>query len=123
MPRKSGQSLIRDIREFEQMTGRKRTPIMVLTGESSPEEKIACLQQYGADEYLVKPVALGLLLQALERLIKMKAREVKPKRVAIIDDELIASSYLRLILESRSHKCDIAGNVEEVIIIVKYVRH
>lgn len=103
-----------DIRQFEKEKRRARTPIVILSGESSNEEKMACLNLYGADEYLVKPAPLGVLLQTLYRVVTDSAKRDGVRRVLIVDDEVIGAKFLKQVVEEVGAKCEIAGNIKEV---------
>ena len=64
LPRLGGRDLLRRLRSRED-----RTPVLVLTSRDAVEDRVAALDD-GADDYLVKPVALvelGARLRALAR--------------------------------------------------------
>ena len=80
----SGQNLILETREFEKSHSLPKVPIIVLTAESSAGEKLACLSQYGANEYLLKPIKLHDLMNAVYRLLvtdKSTFAKDRPKRI------------------------------------------
>ncbi len=95
MPGMSGQDLILAIRKFEREKGRLRTPILVLTGEALQAEKVACLSRYGADEYLLKPVKMQCLMDAVEALLTRGFRMEQKKKVLVVDDDTLS---LRLLM-------------------------
>lgn len=94
MPGMSGQTLIMEIRKVEAETNRRRTPIMVLTGEASRDERIACLSQYGADDYLLKPIKLQDLMASVEGLLLKRQKVRTPKRIMVIDDDVMSRKLI-----------------------------
>ncbi|MDR3395589.1 MAG: response regulator [Parasulfuritortus sp.] len=94
MPGMSGQALIMEIRKVEAETGRNRTPIMVLTGEAARDERIACLSQYGADDYLLKPIKLQDLMASVEGLLIKRPKAKTAKRILVIDDDLMSRKLI-----------------------------
>ncbi len=94
MPGMSGQTLIMEIRKHEAEAGRARTPIMVLTGEASREEKIACLGQYGADDYLLKPIKLQDLMSSVEGLLLGRKKARVGKRILVVDDDQMSRKLI-----------------------------
>jgi len=65
MPIMDGLSATREIRAFEQASGRPRTPIIMLSANALPEHIQASLQA-GADSHLAKPVTADALLEAVD---------------------------------------------------------
>eukprot|EP01022_Parablepharisma_sp_SALTPOND_P012649 TRINITY_DN162_c0_g1_i1.p1 TRINITY_DN162_c0_g1~~TRINITY_DN162_c0_g1_i1.p1 ORF type:complete len:837 (+),score=57.54 TRINITY_DN162_c0_g1_i1:155-2512(+) len=112
MPLMSGQVFIAELRKYEQESHRKATLIAVLTAETSLEEKRLCLTQYGADEFLLKPVKYEELLATLVKMHSQNKR-AKKKRVLVIDDDLISSSFLTTVLEQNGHQCKRIHSVSE----------
>ncbi len=95
MPEMSGQQLIIDIRRIERENELRKVPIVVLTGETSPAEKVACLSQYGADEYLLKPIKFQDLLSSVERVLVQQALSRQMgKNIMLVDDDVISQSLL-----------------------------
>ncbi len=112
MPGMSGQTLILEIRKFEKSHARAEVPIIVFTGESSPTEKVACLSQYGANEYLLKPVKLHDLIKAVEKLLsKVQAQHLKS--VLLVDDDVVSRKIIVSLLKQHGEKCDECGCIEE----------
>ena len=66
MPGMGGLELADKIREVEQHTGRRRTPIVALTASAMPHELEACLQ-HGMDEVMTKPFVFSALKATLHR--------------------------------------------------------
>lgn len=121
MPLMSGQSFIQEIRRFErQSLSQRRVPIIVMTAEASVEEKRLCLAQYGADEYLLKPVKLRDLISVLVRIHgagsprgMIAKRRQKRRAVLIVDDDAIGSRFMVSTLTKAGHKCAQAFSVAE----------
>jgi PAS domain S-box-containing protein len=69
MPNINGLEITKMIREKEQTTGRRRTPIIALTALAMKGDRDRCLEA-GMDDYISKPVRESELRAALERVIK-----------------------------------------------------
>eukprot|EP01022_Parablepharisma_sp_SALTPOND_P008059 TRINITY_DN135131_c0_g1_i1.p1 TRINITY_DN135131_c0_g1~~TRINITY_DN135131_c0_g1_i1.p1 ORF type:complete len:864 (-),score=72.16 TRINITY_DN135131_c0_g1_i1:48-2462(-) len=99
MPEMSGQDFILEVRKMERNRDLPRASIMVLTGESAPSEKVACLSQYGADEFILKPTKLGELMNCVEKLLLKKKNCKSKKNILLIDDDSVSqkiiSSFIR----------------------------
>ncbi|GAC1395481.1 MAG: hypothetical protein NVS3B17_10670 [Vulcanimicrobiaceae bacterium] len=67
MPEMDGLAATRAIRRNE-ASGDKRLPIVALTADARPQDRLECLDS-GMDDYLSKPVALADLRRVLERWI------------------------------------------------------
>jgi len=107
MPDMSGQHLMIEIRNFEKTANKTRVPIIVLTGESAAAEKVACLTQYGADAYLLKPVKLSDLLSTVQIILHKRVNKTT-KDILIIDDDLLGQSFISSVIKlagHRSHSC------------------
>jgi DNA-binding response OmpR family regulator len=63
MPGMDGWQICRNIRSFS------RTPILILSAVVDPQEVMRALDA-GANDYMVKPPALGVLISRLRRLVK-----------------------------------------------------
>ncbi len=112
MPTMSGQTFIQEIRRFERehVGGRRKVPVVVMTAESAPEERRLCLTQYGADEFLLKPVKLRDLVMALARIHTTSpaghsTSATKPKRILIVDDDTVGSKFMLITLTRAGHHC------------------
>ncbi len=123
MPLMSGQSFIQDVRSFErdQPNGR-RVPIVIMTAESAMEERRLCLAQYGADEFLLKPVKLRDLISSLVRVHSVD-KMCKQKHILIVDDDVIGSRFMAAALTKERHKCSHAGSVTEGIALIRRARY
>ena len=97
LPEMSGQSFIIEVRKIEAQQKRPKIPILVLTAESSQKEKVACLGQYGADEYLVKPAKCTELMDVVKALLTSKAVKTVMK-VLIIEDEAISRKLVSALI-------------------------
>jgi CheY-like chemotaxis protein len=117
MPGMSGQTFIAEIRKYEKENNLPPVPIIVLTGESDKREKLDCLTKYGANEYLLKPIKLNELMQAVSRLI---AKDIKKfnRNILIVDDEDISADLMSKLLTSQGHKPTICSLLAEVKYIV-----
>jgi CheY-like chemotaxis protein len=72
MPVMDGLTAVRLIREREQATGARRTPILALTANAMPEHTEASLEA-GADGHLSKPVAAAKLVEAVRLAAELSA--------------------------------------------------
>jgi CheY-like chemotaxis protein/HPt (histidine-containing phosphotransfer) domain-containing protein len=77
MPEMDGYELTRRLRADEAATGRKRLPIVALTGDALAGAAQYCLD-VGMDDYLSKPVAIDLLDQAVQRWLPAAANLRRP---------------------------------------------
>lgn len=66
MPRLSGLEAAADIRRREAESLLRRVPIVAMTGNAEAHERESCLQA-GMDDYLIKPVSLEALGEALKK--------------------------------------------------------
>ena len=81
LPRKSGQKVLRDLRQ-----AKHHTPVLILTAQEG-KESIVELLNAGADDYLSKPFDLGELLARVKALIR-RARGVSTPVLSVSDVEL-----------------------------------
>eukprot|EP01022_Parablepharisma_sp_SALTPOND_P004945 TRINITY_DN121329_c0_g1_i1.p2 TRINITY_DN121329_c0_g1~~TRINITY_DN121329_c0_g1_i1.p2 ORF type:complete len:241 (+),score=23.81 TRINITY_DN121329_c0_g1_i1:2063-2785(+) len=102
MPEMSGQQLILSVRDFEKNKGSYKVPIIVLTAEASSTEKVACLSEYGADAFLLKPSKLSDLVETVERLVTTRRLE-KKKFVLLIDDDVISQKLITCFIKKAGH--------------------
>lgn len=72
LPRMDGLSVLKEIREKN-----IDTPVLILTAKSNIEDRIAGLD-LGADDYLVKPFALGELLARTRALLRRSNQQSNP---------------------------------------------
>eukprot|EP01022_Parablepharisma_sp_SALTPOND_P034234 TRINITY_DN90_c0_g1_i1.p1 TRINITY_DN90_c0_g1~~TRINITY_DN90_c0_g1_i1.p1 ORF type:complete len:572 (-),score=64.19 TRINITY_DN90_c0_g1_i1:374-2089(-) len=119
MPLMSGQAFIIELRKYEAQANRVKVPIVVVTAENSIEEKKLCLQNYGANEYLVKPIKQRDLMKAVSKVLYTHKKE-RVKRILVVDDDIISSKFLANILGCEGHASVVCHSVSEVIVITQY---
>ena len=108
LPEISGQLFMLEIRKLEAEFQRPRVPIIVLTGEACPTEKVACLSQYGADDYLIKPVKMKELMNSIERCFINNKMQRRSKNVLLIDDDAVGQKIISNIVKKGgdlTHSC------------------
>ena len=66
MPVMDGYTATLQIRQHEQLSGRKRIPVIALTADAFEDDRLHCLV-VGMDDFLTKPVALEALRLALAK--------------------------------------------------------
>jgi DNA-binding response OmpR family regulator len=90
LPGKSGQRVLRDLRER-----RLGTPVLILTAQEGKESVVELLNS-GADDYLAKPFDLGELIARVKALIR-RAKGISNATITISDVELntIQQSVMR----------------------------
>ncbi|MFN3584537.1 response regulator [Phenylobacterium sp.] len=72
MPVAGGVEAIREIRAEERATGRPRTPVIVLSANTSPEDRAATAAA-GADGHVGKPIRIDELLTAMQAALQLQA--------------------------------------------------
>jgi two-component system response regulator PhoP len=72
LPVKSGQAVLRDLRQRK-----LRTPVLILTAQEGKESVVELLNN-GADDYLAKPFDLGELIARVKALIRRSKGVVSP---------------------------------------------
>jgi DNA-binding response OmpR family regulator len=87
IPRKSGFSLCKSIREFN-----PTVPIMMLTALDSTEDKVRGFDA-GADDYLVKPFEFQELLARIRALLRRRAAQESPSKILFADLEMDLSMH------------------------------
>lgn len=83
MPVMDGLTAVREIRALEGRTGRRRTPIIMLTANASPDH-IRASSEAGADGHLTKPISPSSLFASIEAALASRgattqARSVEPR--------------------------------------------
>lgn len=109
MPGMSGQTFIAEIRKFEKESKRVSVPIIIVTAENEPTEKLNCLNSLGANEYLLKPIKLQDLLISLSKLFSGEKKA--GKNILVIEDEAISSTIIAKILSNQGHKPFVSGQI------------
>jgi CheY-like chemotaxis protein len=74
MPVTDGLSAIRTIRSEEQAEGRPRTPTIVLSANTSPDDRAASAAA-GADGHIAKPIRVEALFGALDTALGSQAAQ------------------------------------------------
>lgn len=120
MPGMSGQNFISEIRKFEEESKKKPVPIIVVTAENEPMEKINCLNSLGADDYLVKPIQLRDLLLSLSKLLLGVKKE--SKNILLIEDESLSATIISKLLLDQGHSTIVCGNILQVFFLCELHR-
>jgi CheY-like chemotaxis protein len=113
MPGMSGQTFIIEVRNYEKENNMLQVPIIILTAENDNTEKMNCLVKYGANEYLLKPIKLNLLMATVSRVLN-KENTKSFKNIIVVEDEELSAQILDRILKSQGHKVTICGSISEV---------
>ena len=108
MPIMSGQKMIMAIRRFEKASDIKRTPIIVISGDPSENEKVKCLDILGANAFISKPLTFELLQLELIKIDEDSDRPIecnlqkgaKEILIFVIDDDQFSSKILTKQLEN-----------------------
>jgi len=79
LPRRSGLSLIRELR-----AQKINTPVLILSAKGDVEDRVKGLET-GADDYLTKPFAFSELLARLQALIRRASGIADPTRLCVGD--------------------------------------
>eukprot|EP01022_Parablepharisma_sp_SALTPOND_P018791 TRINITY_DN311_c0_g1_i1.p1 TRINITY_DN311_c0_g1~~TRINITY_DN311_c0_g1_i1.p1 ORF type:complete len:745 (+),score=83.48 TRINITY_DN311_c0_g1_i1:559-2793(+) len=112
MPLMSGQAFISEVRKYEREANFPATPIVVLTAETSLEEKKLCLTQYGANDFLLKPVKQQDLISTLLKVHSENKRQIH-KKILVVDDDVISSKFMTTVLSKNGHACMEAHSISE----------
>ena len=110
MPIMSGQQMICQIREFENLNKLEKVKIIVLTAEPSENERNNCMYIYGTNDFLIKPISFADLTVSINKLLKLtnfKSQScssnysgfVENSLLMIIDDDPLSSSITKQLLE------------------------
>ena len=103
MPIMSGQNLIMSIRKYEKTSRLEETPIIVISGDPSENEKAKCLQVLGANKFLCKPVTLYMIETALIEILNAQTEheetseimqqivEERKLQILVVDDDIYCS--------------------------------
>jgi CheY-like chemotaxis protein/two-component sensor histidine kinase len=84
MPEMNGYDLARGIREFESVSGARRTPIIACTANALSGAAEACFAA-GMDDYLAKPVNLAMLSKKLDYWLPLARQTAPLDRSALAD--------------------------------------
>jgi PAS domain S-box-containing protein len=89
LPDMDGLTAVAALRARER--GGRRTPIVAMTGMTMPGDREKCLAA-GMDDYLPKPIDLGMLCEVVERLTKERAHESeRPDAAAEVHESPLSS--------------------------------
>ncbi len=121
-----GHSLVAAVRKLESETGGRKVPIVIVTAENSVEEKNMWLGEYGASDYLIKPIKCQDLIASLVRAFATGQPESPspmgttgvPRRVLIVEDEPISGTILAKMVGLAGHVSRLARSVGEAVEIV-----
>jgi len=90
LPGKSGQRVLRDLRQKK-----LRTPVLILTAQEGKESVVELLNS-GADDYLAKPFDLGELIARVKALIRRSKGVVSPiLRVSDVELDTVRQAVTR----------------------------
>ena len=91
LPKKDGWEVIRELRKQPKT---QDIPVVFLTARDSEFDEVLGLE-LGADDYIVKPIALRKLLVRVKKALKsnIRAQEVNDKKIRIRDIEIDPGSY------------------------------
>jgi DNA-binding response OmpR family regulator len=84
LPGIDGMTLCRKLRD----EGGKNTPILIITARESMDNKIAALEA-GADDYLIKPVALREVELRLRALMRRGGNYLHKQRTIVVEDLIL----------------------------------
>jgi two-component system response regulator PhoP len=90
LPVKSGQGVLRDLRQRK-----LRTPVLILTAQEGKESVVELLNK-GADDYLAKPFDLGELIARVKALIRRSKGVVSPVlRIGDVEVDTVRQAVTR----------------------------
>jgi DNA-binding response OmpR family regulator len=90
LPEKSGQQVLRDLREQ-----RVHTPVLILTAQEGKESVVELLN-LGADDYLAKPFDLGELIARVKALIRRSKGNSSPiLRISDVEVDTVRQTVRR----------------------------
>ena len=138
MPVMTGQNLILSIRKYEKKMHWKETPIIVISGNPSENERAKCLTILGANIFLSKPVTLLMIEKALIELrtrkqsktnisgrammMEEKKEEDKMLQILVVDDDIFCSQILvRQLIQNEFFDVHASYSGSDVIIIYIYI--
>jgi len=107
MPKMNGLELCRKIKENNE--GRF-IPVVILSSKSQPVD-IETAFNYGADDYLVKPVSPDNLIEKIKDYFGVLDRK-KRNRILVVDDSKVSAEMISHALIKNSHNVILASNGE-----------
>jgi PAS domain S-box-containing protein len=126
MPEADGFVLARQVREDARMRG---TVVMMLSAGGRLDDITRC-EEAGAAAYLLKPVKLSELLEAIERALGVTAEapispaaerreEVPPLKILVAEDSEVNRDVLVGLLENHGHEVVAVGHGEEALVALE----
>ncbi len=115
LPEMSGQSLITQVRAYEKAHLKPSVGIIVLSGETSLSEKTACLTEYGANDFLLKPTTVRELVRTVEKVLDKTGKRTAGKKVLIVEDDAISRSIMATLIRSHGNQVIEAGTVSDAL--------
>ena len=110
MPQMSGLELCRKIKENNE--GRF-IPVVILSSKSQPID-IDTAFNYGADDYLVKPVSPDNLIEKIKDYFAVLDRK-KRNKILVVDDSKVSAEMIAHALIKNSHNVLMASNGEQAL--------
>ncbi|HNW81443.1 MAG TPA: response regulator [bacterium] len=110
MPKMSGLELCRKIKENNE--GRF-IPVVILSSKSQPID-IDTAFNYGADDYLVKPVSPDNLIEKIKDYFGVLDRK-KRNKILVVDDSKVSAEMISHALIKNSHNVIMASNGEQAL--------
>ena len=123
----SGQNLIMSIRKYERKRNFRDTPIIVISGNPTENEKVKCMDVLGANYFLSKPVTLHMIQKVLfkicgrtEKRMEMMIEEEKETNIQILvvdDDIFCAQIFIKQLIQNNFANCHAVYSGLEVYLI------
>ncbi len=110
MPKMGGLELCRKIKENNE--GRF-IPVVILSSKSQPID-IDTAFNYGADDYLVKPVSPDNLIEKIKDYFGVLDRK-KRNKILVVDDSKVSAEMISHALIKNSHNVIMASNAEQAL--------
>ena len=133
MPIMSGQNLIMSIRKYEKAMHLEETPIIVISGDPTENEKAKCLDVLGANKFLSKPVTLYMIEKALIEIFNVDQEESQPimafveerkLQILVVDDDIYCSHILtKQLIDYNFHSHAVFSGLEVLYISNIYLSH
>jgi len=94
MPVMDGPTCVKQIREFENLRGLKRTPIIIQTADNRESQKSICLEA-GCDEFLLKPLDKACISLAKELMesAQRNPNAYRPNRTSTDNANMASSGH------------------------------
>jgi CheY-like chemotaxis protein len=133
MPVMKGQTMIQKIRSYENINKIEKTPILVITGDPSENEKLKCLNILEADGFMNKPIKINVLKKHIKSCLgfysneeekkeeemteeeKEEEKVEREKEIIIIEEDHFSSEVLAVSLSSEGFRITQLSNPQEGI--------